>query len=332
MRLFQTLIISLMLHAFFYTGLIFWVHKFPIDQSRLSSQPIEIAIHEENSDQLTDSHLNIVRQSEVPEDQLTQSKADAHFWSLQTQRVKTEMKAANSGLTQNRSDQHLSIPISRSQNQKTAAQINQNKFTQTSKEEKHDIIEKTDIAESGDIPVKKIVKSSTKKKLLPDFRPQPILPSTALNDKNSFKEKGISTLGEFLPNNIKIGSFTSLNTDQYLYYSFFSRIEELIRYRWENNVRSEITRISSHGYSGPRKKDEWTTQVTILLKPSGNYYAAIIDRKSGLNGFDFAAANAFRDAQFFPNPPQELVGKDGYIRLSYSFRVRWEPQINISAD
>ena len=43
-----------------------------------------------------------------------------------------------------------------------------------------------------------------------------------------------------MPKEITVGSFTALNTDRYLYYSFYARIEELIRFRWESAVRQAM--------------------------------------------------------------------------------------------
>ena len=76
------------------------------------------------------------------------------------------------------------------------------------------------------------------------FRPQPKTPpqkSTAnhlqgfepirLPRPNELTEQGPSTVGEALPTDIALGSFTALNTDRFRYYSFYARIEELVRFR-----------------------------------------------------------------------------------------------------
>jgi TonB family protein len=144
-----------------------------------------------------------------------------------------------------------------------------------------------------------------------------------LAEMNNF-EKGISTVGESLPKDVKIGSFTALNTDRYLYYTFYARIEELIRFRWESRVQHVVENMNSQLVAGTANRN-WITHAEFLLDRNGYLKKALVMKESGLRAFDAAAVNAFRDARVFPNPPPELVREDGYIHIQFSFTVNFSP-------
>lgn len=152
-------------------------------------------------------------------------------------------------------------------------------------------------------------------KSLENYEPIPQIPTT---NNSSFAP---STTGELIPDDIAIGSLTALNTERFQYYSFFSRIEDLVRVRWETNVQRAAERAVSQ-----QQKDKWTTRVEFLIKKDGHYHSSRILERSGIPGFDASSILAFKDAAFFPNPPPELVEGDGFIHLKYSFTVNWNPR------
>ena len=137
---------------------------------------------------------------------------------------------------------------------------------------------------------------------------------------------GPSAVGEKLPNDIKVGRFTALNTEKYTYYSFFSRIEELIRFGWEQSVELAIQNLQGSPLPYNRN-DEWVTQVEILLDAKGEFQAGQILKGSGIASFDRAAISSFAQARMFPNPPKDLVEKDQMIRLKYAFYVKFKPRV-----
>lgn len=133
-----------------------------------------------------------------------------------------------------------------------------------------------------------------------------------------------ATTGELLPDDVSLGEFTALNTDRFKYYSFYARIEELVRFRWEQGLRNAIDSFPRNQLLN-LNRDRWVTEAEFWLTKDGRFHSAHIHRESGLRRFDGAAVNAFRDANIFPNPPPEMVEKDGLIRIKYSFTVRWSP-------
>ncbi len=150
--------------------------------------------------------------------------------------------------------------------------------------------------------------------------------TTANSHRNSEDlDFGVSTNSAQL-DGVKSGTVTALNTDHYLYYSFFSRATELIYYRWDSAVQAALPGVSAR-MAGKGSNDKWTTLVEIWLKPNGEFHSAHIMKESGIAEFDRVATGAFRQAGFFPNPPKELVEADGLIRLKWGLTVYFDPKV-----
>lgn len=251
-------------------------------------------------------HQQIVREALAPEKlKAVESTDPLKFLSRQTQRVQKQTRATLNGLTQNRSA-----------NQNTENQTKDNETRSNNQSPK-------DLAEKGDLfyPQKK------SKKILDAFTPQ-YKKTPSINSDRKL-DRGLSTIGEALPREVEIGSFTALNTDRYLYYSFFSRIEELIRFNWENMVRQSIDRTPPDRFK-TNISGTWNTQLEIWLKPNGEFHSAHLLKESGFRGFDQAAAQSFAQARIFPNPPKEMVEEDGFIHLKYYFQVHYEPKVLVN--
>ena len=128
-----------------------------------------------------------------------------------------------------------------------------------------------------------------------------------------------STFGNNLNNKIEVGNFTALNTDRHLFYSFYARIEEVIRPSWEDSILTQSQRMS---VTSPLKpKGGWSTRIDVILNPDGKLIKVILLKSSGIDGFDQAPIQAFQRASFFPHPPKEIVNEDGVIVLKYVFTV-----------
>ena len=134
---------------------------------------------------------------------------------------------------------------------------------------------------------------------------------------------GTSKIGESLPQDVQVGSFTALNTDRYLFYSFYARVEELIRYRWESSVQNALS-VVPHERLEANIRGRWTTQLEVLLNPKGEFVKVLVMKEAGISHFDQAAVRAFSEARYFPNPPKEMVEEDGLIHLKYSFTVYYD--------
>jgi len=134
---------------------------------------------------------------------------------------------------------------------------------------------------------------------------------------------GRSSLSQLVPG-VEEGSFTALNTDQLEFYAFYARSNEQIRNRWVTLIREHLDQVSARDMEVLARRNR-STQVEILLTPSGEFARSIVHSSSGDKGLDQAAVESFRIAAPFPNPPREMVKADGYIHLHYVFTLYLRP-------
>ncbi|WP_374077933.1 energy transducer TonB [Bdellovibrio bacteriovorus] len=250
-------------------------------------ETLEISLYPEGQilEALTPKKQTIVRQALVPEKmKAPEDETLARFLSEQKQRVREETRAANTGMTANRSNKGLS--------QNNTPPTPKPSGAKTSDETDKDGYKNVDITKE-------------------------------LQEMNRFDE-GMSTIGESMPRDVRVGSFTALNTDRYLFYTFYARMEELIRYRWESRVQAVINNFDRPTLAQAGNRN-WVTHIEFLLDKEGFLQKALIMKESGIMAFDAAAVNAFRDAKVFPNPPKEMVQEDGYIHIKFSFTVNYNP-------
>ncbi len=288
MRVFRALFISIGIHLL----LLFLIAKAPSDlnlKQQFDTAEVEILTPDKQLKNAPDSKA-IVRQALAPDKIKITDPSDttlARFLSEQTQRVKKETRAATTGLTENRNGNDP-----RTQDQQTSQSSSQS--------------EKRNLDKEGF------------QKWTPEGAPTP--------RRNQNTSGGASTIGESLPTDVALGSFTALNTDRYTYYTFYARIDEMIRFRWVSRVQQAInnfdraTAINLGGKS-------WITSAEFLLSPDGKLKSVLVMKESGIKKFDIAATDAFREAAIFPNPPKELIQDDGYIHLKYNFTVNYDPNL-----
>ncbi len=257
---------------------------------------------------------SFVRQATPPEPLKIKEKKPAHFFSQEDQSVMQEMKAAQSGMTENRSNS-ASNKMAKAQDEekiegkkpKKVSKISESELTKIRPEENKLM---------GDIDIKRNEKTSPPQD---DSKPM-IFPQVG----GFGPQRGSSTLGETLPQDIRIGEFTALNTDRFTYYTFFARMEEVFRPRWINYVKAAV--YTYQQTQRRTREEEFVTQVELLLDKNGNFVRGILHKGSGNEALDLAPVRAFRDAIKFPNPPQEMIKDDSYIHLDYQFTVHFVPQ------
>lgn len=273
----------------------------------------------------------IVRQAQLPKELLDLNlKVKRRFQSEEEQTVKKETRAAATGLTENRVE---SLDLSPSRSVQRAVK------SQTSNDKQPDPKNAQQAPEQRN---QKSVASGPRERL-PEFVPNSIFveglgdvavevkPETASGsrgrDQGESRElilpsdprrnRGISTTGEQLPKDIQIGDFTALNTDRFIYYTYYARIEEAIRHRWVRYVKAAIY---GGGDISPGQ-NKFETNVEIILNREGRFQRAIIHQGSGSKDLDAAGIHAFREAREFPHPPRGMLKPDETIRLLYSFHV-----------
>lgn len=296
MSVFRSVLFSFFIHLAIVLALI-WVVPSLIKSTEPEIIELEWTPEREIYEAIKPREKKIVRQVELPEEnKLKDDETLARFLSEKTQRVQKESQAAQTGLTKNRSNQEAGISTS------------QNNASQNSKDNS-----KNKNSDSNPSP-------SELEKDKDGYRQVDI--SQQLSEMKRYDD-GLSSVGEALPRDVKVGSFTALNTDRYLFYTFYARVEELIRYRWESRVQNSINSFNRQTRLQLADRN-WVTEAEFILDKKGNLKTAIIMKSSGIKNFDLAAIEAFKDARIFPNPPAEMVKDDGLIHLVFSFTVRFQ--------
>lgn len=163
-----------------------------------------------------------------------------------------------------------------------------------------------------------------KQQKLEDLLPGKIAIPTARQFQNE-TEKGISTFGNDIPVDIKVGEITALNTDRYLFYSYFARAEELLRNEWEPMVSMTLEKPPTSLQSSIHRR--FTSVLEVWFYPNGKFHSSHLLKPSGVAEFDRAATESFRIVGMIPNPPKERIEKDGLVRFQWSLTVEYSPKV-----
>jgi TonB family protein len=313
MRYFRVLIISLTLHIILALSLTIFVPIQRLEPKQLTYiDLLEKPELPRRPHQPSSQEKQFARSTEVPDEMELKEKREARFASEEDRSVLEEQRARESGMTANRG---ANKPAPKS------AARGKLDLTPTSPLEKGKREILTDPNSEG-FQVGGLEKKDAEKEA-PDGSRRLDLPNFAS------AEKGMSTVGELLPPDVRMGDFTALNTDRHLFYTFYARMEEKIRHRWEAYARAAFFNLPMEAKDHLRKS-LWTTKLVVILDPNGNFVKAVLEESSGSRSLDNAPVQAFRDAGQFPNPPKEMVKEDGQIHIEYSFTVTLSPHVAAS--
>lgn len=315
-RVFLGISLSILLHVL--TSVVTWKLASEAEAKRRTSSPLVLEWFEPSqpsANEWRNPETQIVRKTDLPPDALLPDSKEARrrFLSADRQTVKEESQAARSGLTENRSNsdrQNDDRPQQANAPKKSAEKFDASRARRREPEESFQ-------SALDGIPVKKFLSERDQQSLPPTRPGELLLPA------DPRRIPGVSTSGELLPSDVKIGDFTALNTDRFTYYTFYARVEEQIRHRWVRFVKAAL-------YGGgdvPVGRNDFMTNIEIILNRQGEFVRAIIHQESGSKDLDAAPVLAFREARMIPNPPREMLKADGTIRLLYSFHVDQVPPL-----
>ncbi len=317
MRYFRALTLSFILSGLVHgvAVLAFWL--LANEPSGLSPMPRSLTVVEllespelpKRPKQLARADAVFVRKAVAPPEVLTKEKRTKRFASEDEQTVLVEQQARASGMTTNRSTVLGEEKRTRHDRKMAKRPLDLRPQTTVQKMAEEELV-----GGLGDVRR--------------PAQPKPVANSGQPLDFSRFGnlDRGMSTIGEKLPDDVRVGDFTALNTDRHLYYSFYSRMEEKIRGRWTNYVRSVVFGLKN-GTEPLNSRPTWTTRLEIILDKDGTFERAIMHQSSGSRGLDSAPVQAFRDAQQFPHPPEEMIkAEDGKIHLDYAFTVDLIPR------
>lgn len=130
---------------------------------------------------------------------------------------------------------------------------------------------------------------------------------------------GLGQSNDFL-DDIPLGDFTQLNTQEYEFYGFYHRIREKLEQFWGNNLQAEADKIFKQGRS-IASDNNLITGLTIKINNRGEIVDIVLNSTSGLKELDDAAVKSFNQAGPFPNPPKGMIKADGKAVIEWGFVV-----------
>ncbi len=124
-----------------------------------------------------------------------------------------------------------------------------------------------------------------------------------------------------LDKNIAIGPQTILNTDEYLYSSFYNRFRYQVLPSWDPRVRKALQKKPQLG-----AKDYFVTSTSFLVGKDGLVKKVYVLKSSGISEFDEAAVASLFDIPVINNPPADLLNKDGLYEIKLQFIIELQKQ------
>ncbi|MDG1482121.1 MAG: TonB C-terminal domain-containing protein [Myxococcota bacterium] len=115
--------------------------------------------------------------------------------------------------------------------------------------------------------------------------------------------------------NEQVSDRTRLNAKEYLFHGYMMRIRRLVNFYWNQNIQNMPR-------SEPLTKPSYTTVLDVVLDSNGALESIEVIQDSGSDVVDNCIIDAFRIAGPFPNPPEQLISKDGRVYLpQFSFEL-----------
>jgi TonB family protein len=130
---------------------------------------------------------------------------------------------------------------------------------------------------------------------------------------------------DYLPD-VDEGDDTALNAKKWKFASFFNRVKEQIRQHW--HAAQEYSKRDPTGslYGGKVR----FTVLIVRLMPDGSLSDVSLEKPSGVDFLDDVAVEAVKEAQPFPNPPQQLIDRAaGKISFRFGFVVDVEGETRL---
>jgi TonB family protein len=111
------------------------------------------------------------------------------------------------------------------------------------------------------------------------------------------------------------GEETALNSKKWRFATFFNRVKKQVSEHWhpEEAYRRRDPTGVIYGHQNRY------TELRIQLRADGHLANVGVGLPSGLEFLDDEAITAFKEAQPFPNPPHQLLERDGLITFHFGF-------------
>lgn len=165
----------------------------------------------------------------------------------------------------------------------------------------------------SDLAAKTAIKPMQKKKT-----PKMVGAQKGLKNGNKNK-RGLSSSSDYLEE-VPLGDFTRLNTQEFEFYGFYHRIRQKLEQFWGAKLQDQIEKIHKSGRSIASGQN-LLTSLEIKMNARGEIVKIHLGSTSGIKELDDVAIESFNQAGPFPNPPQGMV-KDGLATIKWGFAVQ----------
>jgi TonB family protein len=159
----------------------------------------------------------------------------------------------------------------------------------------------------------------------PSKPPQPQALALMPTPQTLSRALGGGGTSDYLPE-VEEGDDTALNAKKWKFASFFNRVKEQIRQHWHAAQEYQKRDPTGSLYGGKVR----FTVLIVRLRPDGSLSDVTLEKPSGIDFLDDVAVEAVKEAQPFPNPPQQLVDRQaGKISFRFGFVVDVEGETRL---
>lgn len=130
--------------------------------------------------------------------------------------------------------------------------------------------------------------------------------------------RGLGQTNDFLED-VPLGDFTKLNTQEYQFFGFYDRVRKKLEQFWGFRIQEQAKKIFKSGRHIASEKN-LVTGLTIELNDKGEIVDIMLKSTSGMRELDQAAIDSFNQAGPFPNPPKKML-KNGRATIEWGFVV-----------
>jgi TonB family protein len=128
--------------------------------------------------------------------------------------------------------------------------------------------------------------------------------------------------GGAMPDDLKgveEGDETLLNSRSFRYAGYLNRVKETVGRIWTQKVQDAAMRRDPTGQQFLYK--DRRTVVEFTLDARGEVTGVRVASSSGVPYLDEVAAESFKSAERFPNPPPGLIGPGGVVTMPFAFTL-----------
>jgi protein TonB len=149
------------------------------------------------------------------------------------------------------------------------------------------------------------------------IKPSPASAALGLENGHALSQ-GLSSNNDYMQD-IPLGDFTKVNSQEFKFYGFYHRIREKLEQFWGRNIQEQAYKMFKQGRR-IASDDTHITSLIITLNAVGEIENVQVKSTSGVSELDNVAIESFNQAGPFPNPPKEML-RNGKAQIEWGFVV-----------